>query len=138
MLSNFKDAMRNTFTKAERLVGKTTFEQLLEEGESFRQFPMRVVWCISRTEQKAPVRIAFSIPKRNFRHAVKRNLIRRQMREAWRKQKHELYALLKTRKQSLDVLIIYTHNEVIVSKDMEVKILLTLQRLIRTLNEFPN
>lgn len=130
--------MRNTFTKAERLIGKTTIEKLVKGGHSFRQFPMRVVWCINPAEEQAPVRVAFSIPKRNFKHAVKRNLIRRRLREAWRKQKHELYALLNARKQSLDVLIIYTHNEVIVSKDMEVKILLTLQRLIRALNELPN
>jgi ribonuclease P protein component len=130
--------MRNTFGKAERLTGKTTIERLVKAGRAFRQFPFRVVWSVSAEMQQAPIRVAFAIPKRNFKRAVKRNLIRRHLREAWRTQKHELYAQLNAKNAQLELLIIYTHNEVLTSEEIKAKILLTLQRLIRVIHELPS
>ena len=47
-----------------------------------------------------------SVPKRSFKRAVKRNLLKRRMREAFRRQK----ALLGP---GMDILLIYTSSELL-------------------------
>ena len=42
----------------------------------------------------SPAQVAFSVSKRGFRLAVTRNLIKRRMREAYRKNKYILYEYL--------------------------------------------
>ena len=48
-----------------------------------------------------------SVPKKMFKRAVKRNLLKRRVRESWRKQKHVL-----TLEGSLDILFMYSVKEV--------------------------
>ena len=52
-------------------------------------------------------RIMVSVPKKMFKRAVKRNLLKRRIRESWRKQKH---ALLTT--GGTDILFIYPTKEI--------------------------
>lgn len=49
-----------------------------------------------------------SVPKKMFKRAVKRNLLKRRIRESWRKQKHSLYAAGGT-----DILFIYPSKEIL-------------------------
>lgn len=53
-----------------------------------------------------PSRIVVSVPKRSFKRAVKRNLLKRRIRESYRRQK----ALLGP---GVDILFIYTAAEVL-------------------------
>lgn len=56
-------------------------------------FPIRVVWMeIERNdEQELPVQILVSVSKRHFKRAIKRNRVKRQLREAYRVAKQPLY-----------------------------------------------
>ena len=51
-------------------------------------------------------RIMVSVPKKMFKRAVKRNLLKRRIRESWRKQKHNLQAT------GTDILFIYPTKEI--------------------------
>lgn len=55
----------------------------------------------------AAVRIAFSVPKKRFPHAVDRNRVKRCMRESWRLQKHALIEIVPPAFQ-LHLFLIYT------------------------------
>ena len=91
--------------KEERICSRMLIEKLFkgENARSLMAFPLRAVFMTEpRTEDgNVPfVRILVSVPKRNFKHAVDRNRIKRQVREAYRKNKAVLTNFLakKTRK----------------------------------------
>lgn len=87
---------RNTFQKEERLCSRKDIELLFRQGSSFFLYPFRIVF-LSRpvsNDDKFPVSVLFSVPKRKFPSAVARNLLKRRMREAYRFHKPSLYAHL--------------------------------------------
>ena len=82
----------HTFSKAERLCSKKLIERLFGgEGKSFPAFPLRVVYMpLTEEEMAADVSILVSVPKKRFKRAVKRNRVKRQVREAYRRNKYIL------------------------------------------------
>lgn len=80
--------IRHTLSKAERLCSQKAIEALFQGGQkSLAAYPIRVVFM--PTEQPVS-QILISVSKRHFKQAVKRNLIKRQIREAYREHKHLL------------------------------------------------
>ena len=90
---------RYTLSKAERLCSKKLIERLFAGGnKSFPAFPLRVVYMpLDIEDEGAEVSILVSVPKKRFKRAVKRNLVKRQVREAYRRNK---YILLDALRQS--------------------------------------
>lgn len=72
------------FPKKEKLKSRKLIEQLFAEGESLKKFPVQLLYIATENETH---RAAFAVPKKNFKSAVTRNRIKRQMREAYRLQK---------------------------------------------------
>ena len=71
------------FPKSSRLHLRKDINELFVSGKSFQVPPFRVVYK-QMPFSDASLKIAISIPKRNFKHAVDRNRIKRQVREAFR------------------------------------------------------
>lgn len=70
--------------KAERLTGETTIGRLFAQGQSFVKYPLRVVYAIEAAEGEGSARMLISVPKKRFKRAVKRNRVKRLVREAFR------------------------------------------------------
>ena len=82
-----------TFSKRERIVSWTLIEKLFSKGSSqtTSAFPLRAVFMKEdRKEGEEPVQILISVSKRHFKHAVKRNRVKRQIRESYRHHKQIL------------------------------------------------
>lgn len=81
-----------SFQKEERLCSKRLIEALFAGGgKSMSAFPLRVVFMpVAQAETLAPVSVMVSVSKRHFKRAVKRNRVKRQIREAYRLHKHLL------------------------------------------------
>ncbi|WP_081965489.1 ribonuclease P protein component [Porphyromonas macacae] len=89
------DKSPNTLTKAERLYLRDEIKDLFSNGKSFITYPLRVVYLLSDTPlQGVRCRIMVAVPKKRFKRAVKRNRIKRLIRESYRKNKHSWIAYL--------------------------------------------
>ena len=97
---------RNTLPKSERLCGKTAISKLLAKGKHGSVPGLRYL-CLHGTDAEVN-RMMVSVPKKSFKRAVKRNLLKRRIRESWRKQKHML-----TVEGNLDILFMYAVKEVL-------------------------
>ena len=85
------DTAAFTLTKEERVSGKRLIDDLFTGGNSrsLVAFPIRLVYM--QVEKDHPqAQILVSVSKRYFKKAVKRNRVKRQIREAYRKNKHLL------------------------------------------------
>ena len=83
-----QEGIRHTFPKSEKLTGKTRIENLLAKGKRAGAGCLRYCWRIN--EENECNRLLVSVPKKYFKRAVKRNLLKRRIRESWRLQKHLL------------------------------------------------
>jgi ribonuclease P protein component len=80
--------MSITFSKNEKLKSRKLIELLFSEGKTISNFPLKLFYL--QLDEGENHQVAFAVPKRNFRLAVSRNRIKRQMREAYRLHKHML------------------------------------------------
>lgn len=80
---------KNALPKSQRLCSRLLIDRLFQPGgsKSFAAYPLRLVICTVEGEEN---QLLISVPKRNFRHAVDRNRVKRQVREAYRTNKHLL------------------------------------------------
>ena len=121
--------MLNALCKSERLDKKKIIGKMFAGGSrSFSIFPLRVVY-LPVEGLGVPVSILVSVSKRHFKRAVKRNRVKRQIREAYRKNKHELLQVCQDKGQQLAVAFIYLSDRLTVSGEIEVKMKIALARI---------
>ena len=119
--------MPNTLRKSERLDKKKVIEKMFAGGSrSFSVFPLRVVYL---EELEAPVSILVSVSKRRCKRAVKRNRVKRQIRETYRMNKHGLLAVLTEKKCRLAVAFIYLSDQLVDSSVIEDRMKTALARI---------
>lgn len=119
------------FKKSERLCSKILIEKLIASGNNLSLFPLKVMWMPVEASD-SPVKIVISVPKRNFKKAVDRNKLKRQLREAYRKNKHSLYEQLNGKK--LVLMLSYSSKEKEPYQQIEKKTVELLQKLTAKIN----
>lgn len=101
---------RQNFRKNERLCKTKLIDELFERGNVFYTSQFRVVWSLNPADLTSPAQVAISIPKKIIRLAVSRNLLKRRIRESYRKMKHQLYSFLASENVRVAIVLIYRNN----------------------------
>ena len=118
-----------SFKKDQRLSSQKIIDQLFTKGQRFLLFPFLIVWLPVELNANSPVQVRISVSKKKFKKAVDRNLAKRRIREAYRKNNGHLLEFMDQKQNQLALGIIYTGVEILAYKEIEKKILLVLQRL---------
>ena len=103
---------RYTLSKEERLSLKRYIDPLFAKGQSFVAFPLRVIYLPLEEEMPARASFLVSVPKKKFKRAVKRNLIKRQVREAYRVRKYDLLDPLEAKGKRMLIAFLYIDKEI--------------------------
>lgn len=97
-----------TLPKSERLKGKAAISALMTKGRWGRTAALK--YCCMQKEESEPNKIMVSVPKRLFKQAVRRNLLKRRLREAYRVRKHMA--------RGTDILFLYNINEILSQEEI--------------------
>lgn len=127
-----------TLGKHERICSKTLIQQLFTGAGSIAMthFPIRLVAKLLPADtpeaaQRPPAMLLVSVPKRHFKRAVKRNRVKRQLREAFRKNKYiPTEAMSRQSKwQAAAIALIWLDGNLHPSREIEEKVNKLLRRL---------
>ena len=120
----------NSFAKSEHLCGDKRVGRLFTQGDAFIAYPLRVVYLIEPKRDAEPASVLVSVPKKRFKRAVKRNRLKRLMREAYRLNKQEMLATLDGKQLQIHIAFNYVSDNVLDFAAIEKKMKVVIQRLI--------
>ena len=129
------DGQRFTFKKEERVTGEKRIENLFTNGSAFIAYPFRVVFLETEASTRFPLSVLVSIPKKRIRSAVKRNRMKRLVREAYRLNKHLFHDEEIPENYHLDVAFIYVKEELSEYETVEKAVRKTMNELIKHVRE---
>lgn len=128
-MTSTDDKPRMTFGKKEHVVSKKTLEKLFSGGNrSMVAYPIRMVYMADDSGDE-PVKVMVSVSKRHFKRAVKRNRVKRQIREAYRRQKAVLVEAAAKADKPHTLAFIYMSDNLLPSSTIDESIGKLLQRL---------
>ena len=128
--------------KGERLCSKKLIDMLFGTGGSHAMtaFPLKAVYRLidNKIETsvskeaivESNVQVLVSVPKKHFKRAVKRNRVKRQVRESYRK--HKSFVTLRVNEQTdkqLLIAFIWLSNELMDSVTIKQRVCNLLQRI---------
>ncbi len=123
------------FKKGERLTGRDALNGLFDDSNSFFVYPFKVVW--KQTDRSGfPARVVVSVPKKRFKRAVKRNHIKRKVKEVYRLHKDPLYLALNDIDMKIDFALLYVADSVCEYSFIEKKLKKIISRLSKDIGKF--
>lgn len=124
-----------SFPKSEHLCGEIRVGKLFANGTAFITYPFRVVYAFVPSENEATVSVLITVPKKRFKRAVKRNKLKRQTREAYRRQKAALIQALTQRNLCMHLAFGFVSNDMPEFEYIERKMQQALLNIITNLPE---
>lgn len=125
--------MALTLHKNERIKSRTLIEKLFTGGESrsMSVFPLRAVYTyVDKEEHGVEVQMLASVSKRHFKRAVKRNRVKRQIRDSFRRNKAILAETVNNHQdKTLAIAFIWLADKLYSSAEIESRMEAILHRI---------
>lgn len=123
------------FPKSEKLCSDKLIDKLFTEGNrEIGSFPVRLVYLQVSTEEISGINILVSVSKRHFKRAVKRNRVKRQLREYYRLNNQKLKSVLATNNQGLLLALIYTDGKLWSTEKLNKRLDSAFEKLLSVLS----
>jgi ribonuclease P protein component len=119
----------STFKKYERLCSKRILDKLFLEGKSYLLYPIKLTILEIKFDNPTPAQVVFIVPKKRFKKANKRNLIKRRMREAYLLLKDEFYKNLNIKYLQYAISISYVANDLLPLETLKVQLQMGLKTI---------
>jgi len=127
------DFRANTLGSNERIKSRKQLETLFAGGNSrsIVAYPVRLVYMTQDSYKSSPeLMVMVSVSKRHFKHAVDRNRVKRQLREAYRLNKGILAPTAeRLENKTLSMAFIWLADELMPTKRVEKSVTGLLERL---------
>ncbi len=121
----------NLFQKSSRLHHRKDIELLFNNGKQIREFPVWATYNIVPWEG-SPIKMAVAVPKKKVKAAVNRNRVKRLIREAFRLNCHNANAYFEKQQLSVRIMFVFNGAMPVQYSLIESKIILILQRLVKS------
>ncbi len=126
--------MRFFLRKNNRLTHEKDISELFSSGSSIFVYPVKLLYKFSKIgPDKAQFKVLVVVSKRNLKRAVKRNLIKRRLREVFRLNLYKFVDSIPSHTR-LDIALIYVSKEIQESSDLEKVELELIEKLRLKLN----
>jgi ribonuclease P protein component len=123
------------FPKSEKLCSDKLIDRLFTEGNrEIGSFPVRLVYLQVSTEEISGINILVSVSKRHFKRAVKRNRVKRQLREYYRLNNQKLKSMLVANNQGLLLALIYTDGKLWSTEKLNKRLDSAFEKLLSVLS----
>lgn len=123
------------FPKSEKLCSDKLIDRLFTEGNrEIGSFPVRLVYLQVSTEEISGINILVSVSKRHFKRAVKRNRVKRQLREYYRLNNQKLKSMLAANNQGLLLALIYTDGKLWSTEKLNKRLDSAFEKLLSVLS----
>lgn len=99
-------------SRDERLTSRKSISSLFDSGRRVDCYPLRIIYISGEAGDGPDLKMAVSVPKRLFKRAVDRNLLKRRIREAFRLQKPDLTEDLNKSGFGVEMVIQYKGREI--------------------------
>lgn len=119
-----------TFNKQDRLKKRKDIDALFISGNKIKEYPITFFWNEREKDDDIPLKMGFSVSQKLVKSAVKRNRIKRQMREVYRLHKNAVFECLENESKRYAGMLIYTSTEMPKHTILKEKIILILERYI--------
>ena len=120
------------FPKAEKLCGIKAIDDLFASGKTVTAPLFRIFYSLlPESEGKARSRILISIPKKIFKKAITRNLLKRRVREAYRKNKYLLLDSLDKTGFRIEMAVVWRDPNIAGYQEIETSMKEALNKLSR-------
>ena len=121
-----------SFPRKEKLKSKKLIEQLFSEGKSVSNYPIKLIYIQTKKPLEVPFQTGVTVPKKNFKSAVKRNRIKRLMREGYRLNKDLVF---NNSKGTFAFLFLYLGKEMPEYSQIEENIKATLYKFKKNIQD---